>query len=97
MIEFLIRRTDGEWFDLPAGRMADVLRPSSVPSRLVQGNGEHCMEVLGCLIECSYEDPGIQVSFTDNTLSQKEASQIVEEIAERITESTGQKSRVVPL
>ena len=97
MIEFLIRRTDGEWFDLPFSSMAEVLRPSSFPSRQVEGDGDHCIEVGGCLIAFSYEDPGIQVTFESDVLSEAEASRIVDEVAERITDATGQKSRVVPL
>ena len=97
MIEFLIRRTDGDWFDLPANGMAEVLRPSSTASRLIEGDAEHCIEVRGGRIECSYEDPGIQVSCYGEALSEAEARQIVDEMAAKLTAATGQRSRVVPL
>jgi hypothetical protein len=97
MIEYLIKRTDGDWFDLHASRFAEVLRPSSFLSRTVEGWGDHRIEIHGCQISFSYEEPGIQVSFDGDTLTESEASQIVSEIAESITKATGQKSRVIPL
>jgi hypothetical protein len=97
MIEFLIRRTDGDWFDLHKRQFAEVVRPASFPSQPVEGCGDHRIEIRGCQISFSYEDPGIQVSFEGDSLTEAEASQIVSEIAESITKATGQKSRVIPL
>jgi len=97
MIEFLIKRTDGDWFDLHTSRCGEVLRPSSFPSHPVEGWGNHRIEIRGCQISFSYEDPGIQVSFEGDSLAEAEASQIVSEIAESITKATGQKSQVIPL
>ena len=97
MIEFLIKRTDGNWFDLHASRFAEVLRPSSFPSHPIEGWGDHRIEIRGCQISFSYEDPGIQVSFDGDTLTKSEASQILSEIAESITKATGQKSQVISL
>ena len=50
MKEYLIRRTDGDWFDLHSSQYADVLRQNSVPSRAVVGWGDQRIEVLGCEI-----------------------------------------------
>ena len=97
MIEFLIKRTDGDWFDLHSSRFAEVLRPSSFPSHPIEGRGDHRIEIRGCPVSFSYEDPGIQISFDGDMLSEAEASQVVSEIAESITRATGQKSQVIPL
>ena len=97
MIEFLIKRTDGDWFDLHASRFAEVLRPSSFPSRPIEGWGDHRIEIRGCPVSFSYEDPGIQVSFDGDALTEAEASQVVNEIAKSITKATGQTSQVIAL
>jgi hypothetical protein len=96
-MKYLIKRTDGDWFDLHKSRQAEVLRPASFPSRPVEGLGDHRIEVRGCQISFSYEDPCIQVCFDGDTLTEAEASQIVAEIAENITKTTGQKSQVIPI
>ena len=96
-MEFLIKRTDGDWFDLHASRFAEVLRPSSFASRPVEGWGDHRIEVRGCPVSFSYEDPGIQICFDGDALTEAEASQVVSEIAESITRATGQKSQVISL
>jgi hypothetical protein len=97
MIEFLIKRTDGDWFDLHKSRFAEVLRPSSFPSRPIEGWGDHRIEIRGCPVSFSYEGPGIQVCFEGNAITEAEASQIVGEIAQSITKATSQKGEVVPL
>ncbi len=94
-MEFLIKRTDGAWFDLPKGRFADVLRPSSYPSRLAQGWGDHRIEVNGCPISFSYEDPGIQVCFEGSGFPEDDALKVVNEIADSIMKATGQLARVI--
>lgn len=96
-MEFLIRRSDGEWFNLHANRFEEVLRPSSFATQSVQGWGDHRIEVRGCPISFSFEDPGIQVCFEGDGLTEAESMQIVNEIAENITAATGQRSKVIPL
>jgi hypothetical protein len=96
-MEFLIRRSDGDWFDLHTNRFEEVLRPSSFESRPVHGWGDHRIEVRGCPISFSYEDPGIQVCFEGDGLTEAEASQIANEVAASITTATGQSSEVMPL
>ena len=95
--EYFIRRTDGEWFDFPINRCEEVLRPASFTSRTVKGWGDHRIEINGCEISFSFEDPGIQVHFESDQFSEAEADQIVKEIAESIASHTGQYGRVVPL
>jgi hypothetical protein len=93
-MEFLIRRTDGKWFDLPADQFAAALRPSTFPSRPAAGWGDHRIEVAGVEVSFSYEDPGIQVGF-EGELPEATAEQIVAEILENVARVTGQRGRVV--
>lgn len=96
-MEFLIRCADGEWFNLPSERFADVLKPKSFPSLAIQGWGDHRITVRGRPVSFSYEDAGILVSFEGEPLPEVDAASIVKEIAENVATATGQKSYVVPL
>jgi hypothetical protein len=97
MIEFLIRRTDGEWFDLDSSRNAEVLKPRSVSSEPVSGWGDHRIKIPNGVISFSYEDPGIQVMFDEFSASREEARLMVEEILSNIEAATGQRGRIVDL
>jgi hypothetical protein len=98
MLEFLIRRSDGEWFDLPPpSELSQVLKPTSVPSQPTPGWGTHRIKIPNGVISFSNEDPGIQVSFEEYTGSEEEATKIVEEILASIESATGQRGRIVPL
>ena len=96
-LEYLFRRTDGEWFDFPLSRCEEVLRPHSFTARTMQGQGDHRIEINGCEISFPFEDAGIQVCFKHDQFSEPEADQIVGEIAESITRLTGQVARGVSL
>jgi len=96
VIEYLIRRTDGDWFDLHAKRLGEALRPSSFVSERVDGWGDWCIRCEGADISFSYEDPGIQMSI-DGELPREIANQIAKEICQNIERVTGQQGRVVPL
>jgi hypothetical protein len=96
-MEFLIKRTDGDWFDLHKTRFVEVLRPLSYASKPVQGWGDHRIEVSSCPISFSFEDPGIQVCFEGSNLSQDDAVKVVNEIADNIMKATGQQARVVQI
>jgi hypothetical protein len=96
-MEFLIRRMDGDWFDLHYGRFPDVLHPDSFPSEQISGWGDHRIRVLGEEIAFSHEDPGIQVIFEGNLIDPEQAGQIVQEIAENIMHATGQGARIIDL
>lgn len=93
-MEFLIRRTDGEWFDLHSNRFEEVLRPNSFSSRKVQGNAGYCIEVDNCIIEMNYEMPGLQIIFNGD-ISHDSARKIVEEICQNITSAIGQSGEIL--
>ncbi len=97
MIEFLIRRADGEWFDFPYERRAEILRPLTISSRPVEGWGTHRIEVEGAEVSFSDEDPGFQVSFETGSLGPERARQIVDDVCRNIEAQLGQKTRVVEL
>ena len=66
-MEFLIKRKDGDWFDLHRDQFDETLRPSSYLSKRVSGVGDHRIEFDGCEVLFSYEEPGILVSFECRT------------------------------
>jgi hypothetical protein len=92
MLEFLIRRTDGEWFD----NAWSACNPKSVPYEVIPGWGNHRIRVLGVEVSISDEDPGYQVSF-DGDIDAATARKIVEEMRENLEAATGQKGRVVEI
>lgn len=97
MIEFLIRRTDGEWFTLDPKRYAEFLKPRSVPSEPVKGWGSHRIRIPNGEISFSDEDPGLQVVFEEFSGSRDEALQIVREILANIEAASGEHGRIVEL
>jgi len=96
MIEYLIRRTDGEWFDLQAARFGEALRPSTYASERIQGWGDWRIRCEGVEIAFSYEDPGIQLSIAGD-LPRETADRVANEICQNIERVTGQRGRVVAL
>lgn len=95
-MEYLIRRTDGEWFDLGPDQYDSALRPSSIPSRRVEGWGDYRIEVGGVEVSFSYEDPGIQVCF-EGDVAESVADAVVAEVLANITATTGQEGRIVKI
>ena len=95
-MEYLIRRTDGEWFDLGPDRYDFALRPSSLPSRRIEGWGDYRIEVGGVEVSFSYEDPGIQVTF-EGEVAETVADAVVAEVLVNITAATGQEGRIVKI
>jgi hypothetical protein len=96
-IEFLIRRTDGEWFSAAKVMTAEVLKPRSVPSEPTPGWGDHRIKIPNGVIAFAYEDPGIQITFEEFTGSREEAMRIVGEILANIESVAGELGRIVPL
>lgn len=96
MIEYLIRRTDGQWFDLNATRFGEALRPSSFASERIEGWGDWRIRCEGVEISFSYEDPSIQLSI-EGELSREITDLISDEIRQNVERVTGQKGRVVAL
>ena len=95
-MEYLIRRNDGEWFDLHPNHYGSALRPSSMPSQRVEGWGDYRIEVGGVEISFSYEDPGIQVVF-EGKVSEAVADLIIAEVLANITIVTGQESHIIKM
>jgi hypothetical protein len=93
-MEFLIRRIDGELFDLHVNDFEKVFHPSSFTSKRVEGNGEYCLEVEGCQVIINYEMPSLQIVF-DGDISRELAKQIVTEICQNVTSFTGQSGEVL--
>lgn len=94
MIEYLVRRSDGDWFDFPPG--SEPYAPVSIPYRKVEGWGDARIEVDGCEISFSYEDPGIQIAF-EGDIAAIRAADIAEEIRLRIEQVSGQSARLIHL
>ena len=97
MREYLIRQIDDEEFFIPYQSWGDVLRPSSLPSNVVQEPGAFYLEVEGCRVTFSPEPPGLQISFEGCSVSAEVADQIVQEILESVESFTGQRGKIVPL
>jgi hypothetical protein len=95
-VEYLIRRTDGEWFDLGPTRYDPAPRPSSMPSRRVEGWGDYRIEAGGVEVSFSCEDPGIQVTF-EGEVPEAVADAVVREVLSNITAATGREGRVVKI
>ena len=87
--QFLIWRTDGEWFELPKEGFGEILRPifCAVSRQLVR-RGVHAIEASGCEISFSFEEPGIQVVFESGEISEGAAEELVSEIAANIAAAT---------
>jgi hypothetical protein len=97
MLEYLIHRTDSEWFDFPFQEYPKILRPIRTPSKQINGWGSHRIEVEGEQVSFSDEDPGFQVAFETGVLPEERADQIVAEICENIETQTGQRSQIVKI
>ncbi len=94
MIEFLIKRTDGEWFDFPSG--SDPYRPVSIPYKKIEGWGDGRIEIDGCPISFSFEDPGVQISF-EGDIEEQRASAVAEQIRQSIEQVSGQMAKAVQI
>ena len=92
MREFIIRRTDGEWFD----NEWSACNPKSFPYEVIDGWGNHRLRVLGVEVSVSDEIVGYQVHF-DGEIDEATARQIVEEMRENLEAATGQRGEVVEL
>ncbi len=94
MIGYLIRRIDGEWFDLPQG--SDPYRPITIPFKREEGWGDGRILVAGCVVSFSYEDPGIQVTF-EGDIDSSTAEKVVDEVRQSIEQVSGQKGRIIQI
>ena len=96
-MEFLVKRTDGEWFSLHRDRFPEVLRPRSIESIPIQGWGDYRIKLSNGEIAFSFEEVGLVVTFERYTGTQKQAIQIVEEIVQNIGTSTGERGTITLL
>lgn len=96
--EYLIKRTDGYWFNVHRDDYERTLAPKSLPWRVISDSGfEYCIEISGCEVSFSYEDPGILVAFEDEVFSAEEELKLVKEILENLTLLKGEVGEVIPL
>ena len=91
MAEFLICRTDGDWFDLHYPQFFEVLHPNSIPYKKL---GEYTIEVEGCEVSFFDEMPGIHVVLRKKPLASAIQTQVLQEVLENIERYTGQKGRI---
>ena len=94
-MEYLVRCIDGEWFNLHCNDFGNVLCPKTFSSKVIEGWGDHRIEINGCEVAFSYEDPGIQIIFESDEISEDIATKIVNEIYQNIVNHTGQKGKVI--
>ena len=96
-LEYVIHRTDGDWFDLPYDRIADILRPATIPSRPVEGWGSNRIVVEGEEIAFSDEEAGVVVYFQTGQTDPTRADEIMEDVRRNIEARTGQKAEVLQI
>ena len=96
-MEFLIKRTDGEWFSLHKDHFKGVLRPKTTRSEACEGEGDHRIKIPSGYVSFSFEDPGLHVVFEDYTGSREEANQIVQEVLQNIEAFSKERGTVIEL
>ena len=94
-MEYLVKRTDGEWFSLHRDRFQEILRPHSVESSPVQGWGDYRIRLSNGEVAFSFEEVGLVIVFDKYSGTSEKAIQIVEEIIRNIEMSTGEKGTIV--
>ncbi len=95
-LEYLIRPNEDDWFNLHKDDFEKALRPTSYAFSVIDGWGDHRIEINDVQIAFSYEDPGIQVIF-DGDVEQEIADQIISEIKNNLEKTTNQTGRVIQL
>ena len=94
MIEYLLKRTDGEWFDIRDFKA--VCQPKTVPFEQIEGWGNARIRIGSCEVAFSDEIAGIQISF-EGEIDGQLAGQVVSEVLERITATSGQTGEIVQI
>lgn len=96
MHEFLIRRTDGEWFDLHIDRYPDLFLRDDTTDRRVDGPGDFRFQRSGVEVEVNYEDSGFHI-LIESGIDSSEAEQWVQEYLNRLCDLTYQKGSILQL
>lgn len=97
MLEYLIKPLESDFFDLSPKEWGNVLRPTSFPSKIIDGWGNLRIEIEGCEISFSDEMVGIQVYFENCEIPEEKASLIVQEICKELILKTGEQAEVITL
>ncbi len=92
-MEYIIKRTDGDWFDLDKNKMGDVFYIEG--GQLFEGRGDYCLKTKSGMLTVSYEDPGLQVAFED--FSKDQAEELINNMLRKLEEITGQKGEILPI
>ena len=96
--EFLIVRTDGDWFDFRPEEYESVLRPKSFSSSPTKPDfGHYTINTDGLRLSFTFEEPGIQVVVEDGNIEEDQIHRIMIEILENIEQTTGQKGKIFVL
>jgi len=94
VVEYLIRRTDGEWFDLHRDDYDDVfLRPESEDAQ-VAGVGDYRFCREGIEIAVNYEDSGLHIILESDAVVERFDSWLCG-ILKRLETKTGQSGELV--
>jgi hypothetical protein len=96
-MEFLIKRTNGEWFSLHNDHFNEVLRPQTIKAEPCAGWGDYRIKIPNGYISFSFEDPGLHIVFENYSGTRDEAVRIVHEIVEKIEAFSGEQGRIVDL
>jgi hypothetical protein len=93
-VEFLIRRKDGAFVELPAGSDCSIFRPAGFATTLIQGRGVCAVGLEESVVTFSVEMPGIQM-VVEGELPAPLAVNFAESVANRLESMTGQALEVV--
>ena len=94
MIEYLLKRTGGEWFEIRDFKA--VCQPRTIPFEQIDGWGNARIRIGSCEVAFSDEIAGIQISF-EGDIDAQLARQVAAEVLERITASSGQTGEILQI
>ena len=95
-MEFLIRRSDGDFVELPEGAdSCAVFQAPGFSTRLVEGLDVCAVEFKHAVLTFSMEMPGIQVALQSGRLAEEEMRAYVEALARALEVGTSQRLEVV--
>ena len=97
MLEYLIKPLDSDFFALSPNEWGKVLRPTSFPSKIIDGWGNLRLAIEDCEVSFSDEMVGIQISFENCDIPDEKANLIVQEICQQLVSVSGEKAYIVGL